>query len=156
MGWYPSGKDYYRILEESDRIRKLINKTNFHPVIDYIFEKKLESRWNSEAKNNLYAIEKNLELQQIIRGKGYSLIYDDFLDYNSDYYFDYIIMNPPFDNGAKHLLKAWELSYLATDNCKAHLTHKHNRLTLEKWNAGISGYRNPKIQHAKARPLPQK
>ena len=58
---------------------------------------------------NLYCIEKNSELQTILTGKGYKLIGDDFLEYSGEYDFDLIVMNPPFDEGDKHLLKAWEL-----------------------------------------------
>ncbi len=58
---------------------------------------------------NVYCIEKDKELQHILRGKGYKVIAEDFLTYSSDYIFDLILMNPPFSNGDEHLLKAWEI-----------------------------------------------
>lgn len=58
----------------------------------------------------LNAIEIQPELVAILRDKGYNVIDYDFLSYPGRQRFDYIIMNPPFDNGAKHLLHAWEIS----------------------------------------------
>jgi hypothetical protein len=54
-------------------------------------------------------IESEPELQMILQGKGYALIDKDFLEFNDPYYFDLIIMNPPFANGVDHLLKAWDV-----------------------------------------------
>ena len=68
---------------------------------------------NNSMYNNtvgIYAIEKSFELQAILKDKKIKVVHDDFLTYKSDFNFDYIIMNPPFDNGAKHLLKAWEIA----------------------------------------------
>jgi len=40
---------------------------------------------------------------------GIHIIHDDFLTYNPFKQYDLIIMNPPFSNGDKHLLKALEI-----------------------------------------------
>lgn len=58
---------------------------------------------------DVYCIELNKELQYILQQKKYRVIHDDFLTYSGKYYFDLIVMNPPFSNGDKHLLKAWEM-----------------------------------------------
>lgn len=50
------------------------------------------------------------ELQAILRDKGYQLVGSDWLQFEENYFFDYIIMNPPFKDGAKHLLHAIELA----------------------------------------------
>lgn len=60
-------------------------------------------------KDQMFAIEKNDELRLILSGKGYRVIDTDFLSYADRYAFDLILMNPPFDDGASHLLKAWEI-----------------------------------------------
>ncbi len=57
----------------------------------------------------LFAIEKEPELQAILQSKGHKLIDTDFLNYQPEHRFDWIIMNPPFSNGEKHLLKAIEI-----------------------------------------------
>lgn len=51
-------------------------------------------------------IEKDPNLQFILRGKGYRLIADDFLNLQSTRRYDLILMNPPFSEGDKHLMKA--------------------------------------------------
>ena len=57
---------------------------------------------------NLYAIEKNYELQGILKSKGYKVIHDDFLTYSDALSFDMVVMNPPFSNADEHFLKAWD------------------------------------------------
>lgn len=64
----------------------------------------------NQKSAKIYCIEKNPELQSILREKKYSILGDDFLKYKPDHIFDLILMNPPFDSGVKHLLKAWEIS----------------------------------------------
>lgn len=72
-------------------------------ILDFVAEK---TRCNV---SDLYAIEQHHELAEILKGKGYRYIHSDFLTYSGDYAFDLILMNPPFSNGDKHLLKAWEI-----------------------------------------------
>lgn len=56
--------------------------------------------------NDFFAIEIDPNLSEILKGKGYPVIHDDFLTYRENYYWDWIVMNPPFKDGAKHLLHA--------------------------------------------------
>lgn len=51
-------------------------------------------------------IEIDENLQQLLIGKRLNLVHDDFLTYSTRKNYDLIIMNPPFDEGDKHLLKA--------------------------------------------------
>jgi predicted RNA methylase len=60
-------------------------------------------------KPNVYAIEADPNLAEMIKGKGYKLLHNDFLSYTGSYFFDLIMMNPPFSNGDEHLLKAWDV-----------------------------------------------
>lgn len=48
-------------------------------------------------------------LQMILKTKKYHICSEDFLKYQPDIKYDVIIMNPPFDNGEKHLLHAIEI-----------------------------------------------
>lgn len=66
---------------------------------------------------HLFAIEKNQELQSILRGKGYAVIDSDFLEYAPERYFDLIVMNPPFSQGARHLTHAIEIADTAQIIC---------------------------------------
>src|SRR5690625_1573664 len=51
-------------------------------------------------------------------GEGYSVVWDDFLTYETYKEYDYIIMNPPFSNGVKHVLKAIELAENQLSRCE--------------------------------------
>lgn len=51
-------------------------------------------------------IEIEQDLQHILKGKEYNLIYDDFLKFNSDKQYDLIVANFPFSDGDQHLKKA--------------------------------------------------
>lgn len=54
-------------------------------------------------------IEIDPNLQAILREQGYNVIGSDFLTHDTYTSYDLIIMNPPFADGAKHLLKALDL-----------------------------------------------
>ena len=64
---------------------------------------------NKTNKAKIHLIEIEPELQAIAKQYG-QLVDTDFLSFTPDTTYDYIIMNPPFDNGADHLLKAWEIA----------------------------------------------
>lgn len=72
-------------------------------ILDYI------TSVHNIPKANVFCVENDPELQMILSGKGYKLIDTDFLKYDERYHFDVILMNPPFADGADHLLKAWEI-----------------------------------------------
>lgn len=47
----------------------------------------------------------------VLRGKGLNVVGMDFLMFGSGAAYSHIIMNPPFSEGAKHVLKAWEIMW---------------------------------------------
>ena len=71
----------------------------------------IRDKWNTK----IYCIEKNSELRELLKSKDYGIIGEDFLKFESDIVFDLILMNPPFDNGTKHFLKAWNISEGGTE-----------------------------------------
>lgn len=48
-------------------------------------------------------------LRQTLEGQGFRVVHDDFLAFETQKRYDLIVMNPPFDQGEKHLWKALEL-----------------------------------------------
>ena len=58
-----------------------------------------------------HCIEKDPDLQAILRGKGHTVIDSDFLTFSGPDKYDLIIANPPFADGHKHLLKAIDIMY---------------------------------------------
>ncbi len=55
------------------------------------------------------AIELNPDLAATLKGKGYTVIGDDFLEFNEIESYDSILMNPPFNEGIAHLFHAWDI-----------------------------------------------
>ena len=58
---------------------------------------------------NIDCIEADQNLQYILKGKNFRVVHNDFLTYDTMKEYDLIVMNPPFSNGCKHLLKALEM-----------------------------------------------
>lgn len=75
-------------------------------ICDFIKERK---RICYSADVDIDCVEIDETLRSTLIGKGYRVVHDDFLTYNTFKKYDLIIMNPPFSNGSKHLLKALEL-----------------------------------------------
>jgi hypothetical protein len=106
-------KDFYPTPEHL--IRKMLvgvtinNKRVLEPsagkgnIVDYIRK--------YESKNTIIdVIEIQPELQSILYDKDCNVIGDDFLKFDTVMEYDLIVMNPPFSDGDKHLLKAIELA----------------------------------------------
>lgn len=51
-------------------------------------------------------IELDPNLRMMLKGKGYKVVYDDFLSFSTSKHYDLILMNPPFADGEMHLMKA--------------------------------------------------
>jgi hypothetical protein len=66
---------------------------------------------NYERKVEIDVIEPQPEFCHVLYGKEYTLVGHDFLNYEGVSYYDAIVMNPPFSEGDKHLLKAWDFLY---------------------------------------------
>ena len=79
-------------------------------IIEKIKKKEgcMSDRW-SKFSFDVDCIEQDENLRHILKGKGYRLVHNDFLTYDTMKEYDIIIMNPPFSNGCKHLLKALEM-----------------------------------------------
>lgn len=73
--------------------------------------KAVSDRFDRYRKPQVECIEKEPELRSLLTGDGFKVVDTDFLAYASTKQYDTIIMNPPFSNGDKHVLKAWEIIY---------------------------------------------
>ena len=76
-------------------------------IVDYLSNLRCY-KWDY-IKPNIHCIEKDLNMQSILRDKGYKLVGSDFLTHDNSQAYDLIIMNPPFSSGEHHLLKAWSV-----------------------------------------------
>lgn len=67
------------------------------------------TQYYTKVSFDIDCIEADQNLQHILKGKGFRVVHNDFLTYDAMKEYDLIVMNPPFSNGCKHLLKALEM-----------------------------------------------
>lgn len=101
-----SGLDF-----NTGKIKSILEPSAGKGDIVEAFKKKEKSLSNYYGKISfdIDCIEKDQNLRHILKGKDFRVVYDDFLTYNTRKEYDLIVMNPPFSEGCKHLLKAFEL-----------------------------------------------
>ncbi len=76
-------------------------------IVEYA-KKKLSS-CGRYKEFDIDCIELDSDLQQTLKGKELRVVHDDFLTFKTFKHYDLIVMNPPFSQGAKHLLHALSL-----------------------------------------------
>lgn len=110
-------EEFYPTPEELlEKITEGCNWTKIHAILepsagkgDIVTFLQKKAKVNYMKKYDVDCIEKEPELQMILKGKGMRVVYDDFLSFETRKRYDLIIMNPPFSEGDEHLLKALEL-----------------------------------------------
>lgn len=99
------------------------------------------------------AIEIDPNLNSLLRGKGINVVWDDFLTFESNRFYDLVLANFPFDRGADHFLKSIEiqqriggqiLGIINAETIKNPYSNKRKELItlLEKYNADIEYVEN--------------
>jgi len=71
----------------------------------------------SDCASIIDCVEIDPNLRAILKDKRYNVIGYDFLTFQTYSQYDLIIMNPPFKNGEKHLLKALEMCKIGGQVC---------------------------------------
>lgn len=82
---------------------KIHNRDRSYPVYDD------RSMRQAIEDADIDCIEIDPVLRSTLEGEGFRVVQDDFLRFETQKRYDLVLMNPPFDQGAKHLLKALEL-----------------------------------------------
>jgi hypothetical protein len=148
-------------------IQKMLNKIDYRCIKTVLepsagrgdlvesITRKFESyqgRYNHNKKYDIDVVEFDQNLQYILKGKQLRLVHDDFLSYNTFKRYDVIIMNPPYSQGDKHLLKAIEMQQeggkivclLNAETLKNPYTNTRKDLVrqLEKYNAEVEYLEN--------------
>lgn len=72
-------------------------------------KEEIQTRYYTKVSFDIDCIEADQNLQHILKGKNFRVVYNDFLTYDTMKEYDLVIMNPPFSNGCKHMLKALEM-----------------------------------------------
>lgn len=82
---------------------KLFYVTHRYPAHD-------EHSWKEAiGKADVDCIEIDPAFRERLEGDGYRVVHDDFLSFETQKRYDLCVMNPPFDEGAAHLLKAMDV-----------------------------------------------
>ncbi len=70
-----------------------------------------QAPWYGEsyARTPIDCCEIDITRHPALKEAGFSVVGVDFLDFREGAIYDAIILNPPFREGAKHVLKAWEI-----------------------------------------------
>jgi len=119
--FYPTPDEAIKLLVDGMDLR---NKRILEPsagkgnIVDFISKDMHNDRsWHDDRPAiKLDVLESEQELQSILQGKRCNLVGSDFLTFNTHMEYDVILMNPPFDEGDKHLLKALSLAERQTYN----------------------------------------
>lgn len=118
-------------------------------IIEAIHRKeKIYSSYNNKFTFDIDCIETDQNLQAILKSKNMRVVHNDFLTYDTLKEYDLVIMNPPFSDGCKHLLKALEMQFrnggaivclLNSETLKNQCTNDRLLLArkLEEYNAKI-------------------
>lgn len=76
-------------------------------IVKFILD--TNKNYRQKIEYDIDCIEFDSQLQKFLLGSKYNLVYDDFLNFHTTKVYNCIMMNPPFSQGAKHLLKAIDL-----------------------------------------------
>lgn len=82
-------------------VKRQHNRYRFHGLKDEVGARKA---------CDIDCIEIDPVLRQMLEAQGFRVVHDDFLTYETQKRYDLIVMNPPFDQGDRHLLKALQLA----------------------------------------------
>lgn len=120
MNIFTENRDFYPTPKEL--VRKLVGGIDFDTIIhilepsagsgnivNELEEIRRETISRRDVKFDIDCIEIDENLRHILKGNGKKVVHNDFLTYNTYKEYDLIVMNPPFSQGVKHLLKALEM-----------------------------------------------
>ena len=85
-------------------------------------------RRNTEVE----CIESDPELCAILQSKELQVVGTDWLTYDGVSYYDAIVMNPPFSQGVKHLLRAWDFIHSGEIVCLLNSETVRNPYTSDR------------------------
>lgn len=91
---------------EAYRINNTKNVTRFTSSWHYAPRKE---DIESYCKSHIHCVEIEPELSGILKDKGYTVVGTNFLTFDTNTKYTFIMMNPPFSDAYKHLQKAWEI-----------------------------------------------
>ncbi|ULA64488.1 MAG: hypothetical protein LZF86_140013 [Nitrospira sp.] len=92
-----------------------------------------EMGYHGRSRYRIDVIEAQPDLVNVLRAKeGLTIVGYDWLTYAGVSYYDAIVMNPPFSEGAAHLLKAWDFLHTGEIVCLLNQETIDNPYTAER------------------------
>lgn len=108
LQFYPTprslGRYAFSLFENKTIDRLLEPQAGRGDLIEAVHE-----HYGSWYKPTIDCVEIDFNNQAILREKGLRVVGHDFLQYQGGPVYSHIFMNPPFKNGAHHVLHAWKL-----------------------------------------------
>lgn len=109
--FYPTPKELAEVMLENvdwDYVETVLEPSaGKGDLVDVINEESVKGCYKGtyypRKEKDIDCVEIDENLQHILRGKGYKVVHDDFLTFNTFKHYDLIIMNPPFSDADKHL-----------------------------------------------------
>lgn len=95
--------------EESKHIRSKYEYCDHRFREGWVYYNENTKNYEPLPPKDLKRLEEIAEENKTFFSSGIHIVHDDFLTYNPFKRYDLIIMNPPFSNGDKHLLKALKM-----------------------------------------------
>lgn len=93
-----------------DKIKEILEpEAGKGDIVDYLKKNRGHLCRRYDDDFNVDCVEIVPDLRAALTGKGHRVVGDDFLLFDTYKHYDLIIMNPPFDAGATHLLKALKM-----------------------------------------------
>lgn len=95
---------------ENKRIKRLLEpEAGRGDFLDAIWEK--DSFGHTKHRPPIDCVEIDLENQTVLKTKKYRVVGHDFMKFEGAAMYSHILMNPPFSEGAQHVLQAWKILF---------------------------------------------
>lgn len=82
----------------------------YHNILTHAIEEFKKEDFDTGRFDFIECIESDPNLRAILKDREIPVIDEDFLSFDGEQHYDFIIMNPPFSNGEDHLLHAIKLA----------------------------------------------
>ena len=109
LQFYPTHLDLAKRAWEKFKDRDFVRVLEPSAGEGHLIDAAPRDRWDSR-RINIDAIELEAARHPVLKEKA-SVVGFDFLKFEAGAIYSHIIMNPPFAEGAKHVLKAWDILF---------------------------------------------
>lgn len=99
--------EYERLWERARSPKRILEPSaGSGTIVDFI---KANVPHDNSGERVVHVCEIDPELNAMLQGKGHTVVGSDFLEFKTENPYDLIIMNPPFDAAAQHIVHAYNM-----------------------------------------------